>query len=307
MIKHGFYIFDEIRESLIKDFADQCIFDEPLIPYTSLGIGGKADILFTPKDKNNLSKFFKFIKNNKIPYFIIGGGTNLLISDEGFKGAIIRMTKLNKIELEASKNIYCDAGVDLRKLVNFCSQEGYSGLEFASGIPGTVGGALKCNAGGKHGNFEDVVKYIEGLNKDSQNIRYSKTELNFSYRNCIPPENLIITGAKLEVSKSNSSNVKNKVKAILKEKAENQPLNKKSAGCIFKNLNNISTGKLIDELNLKGLSIGDAIISTKHANFIINKGKAKAEDVKNLISIISKKAKKNEGIKLELEIQKVGF
>ncbi|MBU1627882.1 UDP-N-acetylmuramate dehydrogenase [bacterium] len=296
----------EIKDNLSVSFGNQLKFDEFLSGYTSFKIGGKADLFFTPITIDSLRRLLVFVNENKIPFVFLGGGTNMLISDSGFRGIVIYMQKLNKINLVSENKIYSEAGVELRKLVNFSFKQSLAGIEFASGIPGTVGGALVCNAGGKYGALGDIVDYADCLTPKGDDKTFTRKEINFGYRECSIPKNHVIVGISVKLQKERKEKVREKMKGIMKEKAQNQPLKSKSAGCIFKNPSEERVGSLIDSLNLKGCKIGGAIVSEKHANFIINNGTARASDVHDLISHIKEKVLLKKGINLETEINFVG-
>jgi UDP-N-acetylmuramate dehydrogenase len=297
----------KFQEGLRSLFKGHIMFDQKLSDYTTFKIGGKADIFFTPSNNDELSFFLSEIIEMNIEFVIIGGGSNILIADSGFKGAVIYTKKLNKFMLKSDTNIIAEAGTDLRKLVNFAWSKGLSGLEFAAGIPGTIGGALICNAGGKYGSIHEIVVSVTTMDKTGKTLLLTRDDLKFGYRESHLPENSIITNVEIQLEQGDIKSIRNRTRFILSQKANSQPLKAMSAGCIFKNIRGSSTGALIDSLHLKGFQIGDASISKIHANFIINEKEASASDILELIRFIKKEAQDKKNVELETEIKFIGF
>jgi len=282
---------------------------EKLGRHTSFRIGGPAAVWAQPRDVKELKRIVIFAGENRIPTFVIGGGTNVLARDEGFNGIVIHLGS------SAFKNIRIDgtiirtgAGYSVPALVRLCCSEGLSGLESLIGIPGTVGGAICMNAGGwsspLYKNIGDYVTSLKVMDNEG-NIKTLKREaLSFGYRysNLSP---YIILEADLKLSREESSALKSRCSKFLKMKRGKQVLDAPSAGCVFKNPKDFqfTTGQMIDMLGLKGLTLGGAQVSRKHANFIINRGRASCEDVLKLVDIIRKKVMDNYNISLELEIK----
>lgn len=267
--------------------------------YTTFKIGGPAKYFCQTKTKEELIKAIQWAKKEKLPFFILGGGSNLLVSDKGYRGVVIKIQN-SKFKIQNSKKeIFCEAGIPLAKLVPF-------GLEWAVGIPGTVGGAIYGNAGSFGKSMRDVVKEVEVFDTETEEIKiFKKKDCQFSYRDSLFKKNkhLIILSAKIKKRKSNPQ----KIKKYLDYKKKTQPLNFPSAGSIFKNPQGFSAGQLIEKCNLKGKRMGNVKISEKHANFIVNLGNGKAKDVKKLINLIKKQVRNQFGIILEEEIQYLGF
>ncbi|MBU1137133.1 UDP-N-acetylmuramate dehydrogenase [Patescibacteria group bacterium] len=252
----------------------------PLAEYTTFQIGGPAKYFFNAKTIEDLIQAVEFAQSKSIAWFILGGGSNLLISDQGFDGLVIRARNSGcKIQ---GKKIIAEAGVKLSNLVKFSIKSELSGLEWAVGIPGTVGGAVKVNAHAFGSNFNDLVK----------NIR---------------KENEIILSVELELTKGNKEKSQDLLKEYIKKRKHSQPLEYPSAGCVFRNPTGQFAGQLIDQCGLKGRKNGGAEVSEKHANFIINSGNAKARDVVGLIDLIKEKVKEKFGVELEEEIEYLGF
>jgi UDP-N-acetylmuramate dehydrogenase len=306
----------------------------PLKEYTTFKIGGPARYFFVAKSKEDLKNAILWAKKKKLPFFILGGGSNVLFSDKGFKGLVIKIQNSNlKIQNENSKfKIICGAGLPLMKLVFKSSEIGATGLENLAGIPGTLGGAIWGNAGAFGREIGDVIEEVEILRINgltSWRIEKLKNkDCKFGYRDSIfkRKKNLIILEATLKLKKGKGKEIEEKIKEILRLRKEKQPLEFPSAGSVFKNVpiekvskrirekfkekikdGFLPTGVLIDAAGLKGFQIGGAKISEKHANFIVNVGNAKASDVKELIEKIKKEVKKKFKIQLEEEIKLVGF
>ena len=275
-----------------------------LAKYTTFRIGGQAKYFFIAKTKKDLILAIQEAKRKKLPFFILGNGSNILISDKGFDGLVIKIQN-SKFKILNSK-IIAGAGVHLGKLVNESAVKRLSGLEWAIGIPGTVGGAVYGNAGAFKKSMGDVVKEVEVYDTKNQEFKILKNKnCKFGYRDSIfkHNKNLIIVSATIKLKKGNKKEIKKKIKEYLNYKKKTQPLSFHSAGSIFKNSKNFSAAELIERCNLKGKKIGKAKISEKHANFIINLGGAKAEDVIKLINLIKKSVKNKFGIILKEEIQ----
>ncbi len=252
----------------------------PLAQYTTFKIGGPAEYFFVAKTTQDLIKAVEFAQEKKLPFFILGGGSNLLVSDEGFTGLVIKIQN-SKFKIKNFR-IIAEAGIKLSDLVKFSSQAGLTGLEWAIGIPGTIGGAVKCRTGAFGQSISKIVKEIKKKDK-------------------------IILSVELVLKREDKKKSQQLIKEYLKKRKETQPLDYPSAGCVFKNPANQFAGQLIEKCGLKGKQIGRAMISPKHANFIINLGQAQAEDVLKLIQLIKKSVNKNFKINLEEEIQFLGF
>jgi UDP-N-acetylmuramate dehydrogenase len=298
--------------------------------YTTFKIGGPARYFFVAKSKEDLKNAILWAKKKKLPFFILGGGSNVLFSDKGFNGLVI---KLQNTQYEIrNTNVIAGAGVPLQKLVLEAVKKGLSGLENLAGIPGTLGGAIWGNAGAFGREIKDVVEEVEILRINgltSWRIEKLKNkDCKFGYRDSIfkRKKNWIIWEATLKLEKGNKKEIEEKIKGILKLRKEKQPLEFPSAGSVFKNVpiekvpkkiqekfkgkikdGFLPAGVLIEAARLKGFQIGGAKISEKHANFIVNVGNAKASDVKELIEKIKKEIKKKFKIQLEEEIKLVGF
>jgi len=292
--------------------------------YNTFKIGGKAQYFFIAKSKNELVSAILIAKKLKLPFFILGNGSNLLVSDRGFKGLVIKIQNSKfKIQNENSKfKINCDAGVLLSKLVSESLRNCASGLEWVVGIPGTLGGAIFGNAGAFGKSMGDNIEEVEVF--DTEDLRFKIYDLRkcrFSYRESIfkRNKNLIIISAEIKLRKGNKKEIRDKIKEYLDYRKKNQPLNFSSIGSIFKNPlpaqvskkfmagRGFSAGYLIEKCGLKGKRIGNVKICEKHANFIVNLGKGKARDVVKSINLIKKRVMEKFGITLEEEIVYLGF
>ncbi|MEK7448389.1 MAG: UDP-N-acetylmuramate dehydrogenase [Planctomycetota bacterium] len=306
-------------ENLFKLYQEIVRFNEPLARSTSFKIGGPAEILLAPRSVEELTSVYQLCRRHEIPVFILGGGTNLLVSDTGVKGAVIKITfspKVNPEDLRGNHRlindeiISADAGHSLNHLVITSLKAGLGGPEILAGIPGTVGGAVMMNAGGKYGTIGDLVESLTVLASDGTLHVIKRDGINFGYRTfgLLAPqkagaEDILIVKVTLRLKKERPEYLKERFQEILKEKIRTQPLNAKSAGCVFKNPENQSAGALIDQAGLKGLAVGGAKVSEQHANFIINTGQATARDVLTLMEQIKKTVADKFKVNLEPEIK----
>ena len=297
-----------IKNECKKQGIDRIIrYNEPLKNHISLRIGGPADIFCSPGNIEDLKKVVSISKEYNIPFWVIGNGTNLLILDSGIRGLVINLNKgFKKIEF-SDKIVKVGAGVSLVYLSKIALNKGLSGLEFACNVPGALGGAIINNASFKGNCMADVVQNVTFLTGENKIERTSKPNLNFNYRECIlKGKPVIILEATLLLKKGNKEEIESKIKQNIKIRKTRQPLDKFSAGSIFKNPPGYYAGELAEKVGAKGLSRGKAQVSSKHANFIINNGGASARDILYLIEEIEKRVKKNFGIKLEREIEILG-
>jgi len=276
--------------------------------YTTFRIGGPAKYFFVAKTKEDLTKAIQMAKKSNLPFFILGGGSNILVSDKGHNGLVIKI-KNQKSKIKNNR-IFAEAGLALNRLVKLSLKNNLTGMEWAVGIPGTIGGAIYGNAGAFKKSMKDLIKEVEVFDTKDEKIKIFKNkDCKFGYRDSIfkKKKNLIILSASLQLKKGKKMKIKEKIKRYLNYRKETQPLNFPSAGSIFKNPKNFYAGFLIEKCGLKGKRIGNAKISEKHANFIVNLGNGKAKDVKKLIKLIKKKVKNKFKIELEEEIQYLSF
>jgi UDP-N-acetylmuramate dehydrogenase len=298
----------------INNLRGELKLNEPLSRHTSLVIGGPADMLVYPADRDDLITALKDIKRQGINYFILGSGTNLLVRDGGFRGAAISLQRMNTIKIEREYRsiggsfaaVRVEAGASLAKLLSFAVEEGLAGMEFAAGIPGTVGGAICMNAGTAAGEIGDVVESVIMLSSEGELISRGREEMEFGYRTSLIPEGHLVIEAQIVLRHEDKSSVQVRVKELLDKRHKQQPLGLPNAGSMFKNPQEESAGKLIESAGLKGKSVGDAQVSEKHANFIVNRGKATAAQVLALMDMVIKTVLDVHGIRLEPEIKIIG-
>lgn len=282
--------------------------------YTTFKIGGPAEYFFIAKSKKNLIRAVEFSRENKIPLTVLGGGSNVLISDNGCKGLVVKIG-IGNIEVknflkEKSVFLSAGAGASLSGMAFLAAKKGFSGLEWAAGIPGTIGGAVQGNAGAFGKEMRDIVEEVEYLDCERMEIKkIKKGKCEFSYRKSFfkKEKNKIITGAVLKLKKSKKEKTEKETERNLSAKKERQPINFFTAGSVFKNPKREPAWSLIEKRGLKGKKIGGVKFSEKHANFIVNFESGKAKDVKKAISLAKEKVKKREKINLEEEIQYICF
>lgn len=269
---------------------------------TTYKVGGTARAVIYPFDIDSLIRTLKYLKKNKVSYKIWGRGSNIIPSDKDYPGVIIKLDKLNKIDIH-SRYVVAGAGVNLMALANQLCSLGYTGFEFATGIPGSVGGSVYMNAGAYNCAIGDIVTSIKVLDKDFDIVELDKKELNFSYRHSLLQEckYYICVEAKFRILKSDANVIKNLVQERKQRREDTQPLNYPSAGSVFRNPPEMFAGKLIEDANLKGKKVGGAMISDKHANFIVNYDNATATDVMNLINMAKAEVKKKYDVDLRVE------
>ena len=282
--------------------------DISLSTLTTYKTGGIAKLVVYPNNINNLKQMLKLIHKYNIKYFILGKGSNTLFSDKEFNGVIIKLDKLNNFKIKQTE-IYVESGMILSKLVQASVKNELTGLEFAIGIPGTIGGAIYMNAGAYGNNMSNIVKSVIVLNEKFQIKEIPLEKLKFDYRYSIfqDNKNLICVAANIKLEHGNHDEIASKIKENLLKRKNSQPLEYPSAGSVFRNPEGNYAGKIIEELGLKGKNIGGAEISTKHANFIINKNNASSSDILNLIKFVQKEVKDKYKIDLKLEQQLVNW
>jgi len=277
--------------------------DVPLGPYTWLGIGGPAQYLIEPEGEEQLAAVLARCQENEVPVHVLGGGANLLVDDSGVRGAVIKLAgdEFSRVEM-APERIKVGAAADLSKLVLRCVRDGVSGLECLTGIPGTVGGAIKMNAGGAFGDVGNVVESVTLMDVDGVPFTRMRGELAFGYRATNIAAKVILD-AEFRTAEDDPHRILNQVKQIWIYKKNTQPLGHGNAGCVFKNPRGVSAGALIDKAGMKGKTIGGAKVSEKHANFIVADKNARASDVLKLINEIREAVYKRNEIYLELELE----
>jgi UDP-N-acetylmuramate dehydrogenase len=282
------------------------LFDAPMRQFTSIKVGGPAECLLFPKDGHELRRVIRFAQRKKIPLLILGKGTNLIVRDKGVRGWVINLTQgMKKISMDGEV-VEAEAGLPLQRLVQYSIRKGLTGLEPFSGIPGTVGGGLAMNAGAWGAELKDVLLSMTFMKGDGEIVERPRSRLRFSYRGLSLLPSWIILKGRFRLKKGKKEEILEKVKSYSEMRKRRQPLNYPSAGSVFKNPKEGPAGKWIEEVGLKGFRIGQAMVSHRHANFIINLGKAKAEEVIHLMEFIEKKIYEEKGISLEREVKVVG-
>jgi len=304
-------IKQEIKGIIEEQIGKEYVFEnEPMSLHTSFRTGGPADLYVIPQKAHDLTGIVSLCVLKKIPYILFGNGSNTLVTDKGIRGVVISLKGLNKIDVHEDEGyILVDAGVQVIKLSMVAQEHGLSGLEFACGIPGTVGGAIFMNAGAYGGEFKDVttlVKYFDAEKIVERKI--SNEECEFGYRSSVfqKMERPIILQCRLDLKKGDKNEILSKMKENMESRNSKQPVNLPSAGSTFKREEGIIVAKLIDEAGLKGYKIGGAEVSTLHAGFIVNSGNATSKDILDLIEYVKKVIKEKNNVDLHEEIKIVG-
>lgn len=293
----------------IYDFAVEngCVarFDEPLCNHTSFKIGGNAPLFVIPQSDDALISLLNKCKSENVRTFILGNGSNMLVSDDGIDAVVILMCRENaEITKLSDTKIKADAGVSLMKVCRFALNESLSGLEFAFGIPGSVGGAMFMNAGAYGGEMKDAVCEVQCISENGDIITLSKDEMELGYRTSVfAKKGYIVLNATFELKKEESQTIKAAMDDFLNRRKTKQPLEYPSAGSVFKRPVGYFAGALIEECGLKGKTIGGAQVSEKHSGFIINIGGATANDVVSLVDFVRNTVKEEKGVELEPEIR----
>jgi len=274
----------------------------PISSYTTFGIGGKAEIVGIPKSVEQLRDIIEKAECEGLKMVVLGGGSDILFPDEGFKGLVIRMAGLNDIEVRG-ETILTGAGVHLSRLIGIAEKVGLSGVEPLAGIPGEVGGAIAKNAGSFGREIRDLLISVRVLTWENELVELAPEELSLSYRSSKVDEIGIIVSAKFQLKEGDKERIREEIEETLRKRKELHPMNCKSAGCIFKNPESeLTAGQLLEKAGLKGVRIGDAMYSEIHANFIVNLRNASSKDVLELIKLGKERVREKFGIELEEEI-----
>ncbi|MGB4068179.1 MAG: UDP-N-acetylmuramate dehydrogenase [Nitrospira sp.] len=291
-------------ESAVAGVRGVVRFNAPLREYTSFHIGGPADVLVEPADVEDVVQLTKQTHEQKLPIFVLGG-TNLLVRDKGIRGVVVSLGKLRAIKEEPGSVLYAEGGVGMPTLIGHAIRRSLAGLEWAAGIPGTVAGCVVMNAGTRLGEMKDSVKAVRIVSPKGALMDCSAEAIEFGYRRATLPLGVVV-GVWLQLRSGVRADIEKVVKDYLHYRRDTQPLTLPSAGCVFKNPLNDSAGRVVEATGFKGTSVGDAQVSMKHANFIVNQGQASASDVLSLIKKIRTGIMRKMGIKLELELKVVG-
>jgi UDP-N-acetylmuramate dehydrogenase len=291
-------------QSVVVGLKGAVRFNAPLREFTSFRIGGPADALVIPESVEDLARLVCQARRAKVPIFVIGG-TNLLVRDGGIRGVVVNLAKLNRIKEEPDGVIYAEGGVGMPTALRYAMSRSLSGLEWAAGIPGTVAGCVVMNAGTRLGEMRQAVKAVRLVDPRGALMDVPASRIRFSYRRALLPRG-IVAGVWLQLKPAAREKIAGVVKDYLRYRKDTQPLTQPNAGCVFKNAPHAPAGQLIEAAGLKGLRVGDAQVSEKHANFIVNLGQARAADVIALIKKVGHAVEERAGITLELELKIVG-
>ena len=288
--------------------SEQFIFHAPMCEHTTFKIGGAADVLIFPATIAEVAAVIKLAKEFNLPCTILGNGSNVLILDKGIRGVVVKFSDkfFSKIRVDGTK-IFAGAGALLKDVANFAAENSLSGLEFAVGIPGSIGGAVYMNAGAYVGEMKNIVAKVTAISPDGKILSFNADELNLSYRHSIFQENdCAICEVELNLAHGNIDEIKSQMADFTLKREAKQPLEMPSAGSTFKRPKGHFAGTLIDKTGLKGLKVGGAMVSEKHAGFVVNAGGATAEDVLNLIEEVRRRVKEVHGVTLTPEVKILG-
>ena len=298
--------FGEFYKLLNEKRYGPLFFQEPLQKYTTWKVGGPADLVYQPEDLAECAEVLQLARQYQVPVTILGVGSNVLIADQGLRGLVILTQGFQKITWQQHQ-VTVGSGVLLSHLSRLAAEKGLTGLEFAAGIPGSLGGAVVTNAGAYGCSLDQVIVSVQSLNMEGKTKEYRKEELALKYRDSIfKREKELIVEIRLALQIGNISEIKQRMRQYLHLRREKQPLELPNAGSVFKNTGQ-GAGRLIEGVGAKGWRVGDAQISEKHANFIVNLGEAKASEIKTLIREVQKAVKQKYGVELETEVVFLGF
>lgn len=287
---------------------EQFIFHAPMSEHTTFKIGGEADLLIFPSSAEEVSRIFKLIELFSLPCVILGNGSNVLVRDKGIRGVVVKFTEkfFGGMRCEGQRLIVC-AGAKLKDVATFAAENSLTGLEFACGIPGSIGGAIFMNAGAYDGEMKNTVASVKAVTRDGELVEFSGAALDLHYRHSIFQENgHAICEVELILQRGNIDDIKNKMTDFTERRESKQPLDMPSAGSTFKRPKGKFAGTLIDTAGLKGLRIGGAMVSEKHAGFVVNTGNATAQDVLALIEEVKRRVCEAHGVTLSPEVRIIG-
>ena len=289
-----------------KDIGE-VLFNERMKNHTSFKIGGPADVIIIPKDEKGVLEAITLLRANNIDFFIMGNGTNLLVKDGGLRCVVIKINEgLNKVEIQGNK-VFCQAGALLTSVSKQVARENLTGMEFANGIPGTIGGAVTMNAGAYGGEMKDIISSVRIIDKENNIKEYTNSEMNFRYRGSrVTDEDLIVLSVELELKPGDPEEIDRTMKDLTYQRTSKQPLELPSGGSTFKRPVGYFAGKLIEDSGLRGLRHGGAQISEKHCGFVVNVENASCKNVLELIQIVQKTVRDNYDVELETEIKLIG-
>lgn len=292
--------------------ADHILLNEPMKYHTTMKVGGPADLFITPSGIREIAGVVNMLRKEKIPYFILGNGSNVICRDQGYRGAVICLSRFYKgyriLQQEAGKVLVSvKAGTDNKKFSDACIRKGLSGFEFASGIPGSIGGAAAMNAGAYDGEMKQIVREVKLLDPEGAVVTKTGEEMEFGYRHSlVTGKDYVILEVVLELKEDDPEEIRKRVDVLTGKREARQPLEYPSCGSTFKRPEGYFAGKLISDAGLKGFQLGGAQVSEKHAGFVINRDDASAEDILNLIEHIRQTVYEQSGVKLECEVKMLG-
>lgn len=297
--------FYNALESILT--KDGVLIDEPMKSHTTFRVGGPADYYTIPKTKEEIRDIVRVCKQWEVPFYIIGNGSNLLVSDKGYRGVMIQIYKdMNEITIEGQK-VTAQAGALLSAIANRALDAGLTGFEFAAGIPGTLGGACVMNAGAYGGEMKDVLTYVTVLDEEGQFLTVDKEALELGYRtSVIAKKGYIALEAGIELKEGTRDEIKARMEELKDRRITKQPLEYPSAGSTFKRPEGYFAGKLIEDAGLRGFRVGDAQVSEKHCGFVINRGSATAADIMGLITEVADTVERKFGVRMEPEVKRLG-
>lgn len=299
-----FLKYKELFYKIYKD--DEIEFNADMKQNTSFKVGGTADVLLCPKEYSQLQETVRICNENNIPFIVLGNGSNILVRDGGIREVVIKLTNINFLEISQNK-IKAGSGVSLKEVSDFALENSLTGFEFACGIPGSVGGAVFMNAGAYNGEIKNVITQAEVLDREGNIKTLDKEQLSFDYRKSnIMEQGYIVLSAVFTLEYGDKETIKSTIDDLTARREEKQPLEYPSAGSTFKRPKGYFAGKLIQDCELKGFTIGGAAVSEKHSGFVINKGNATAKDVLDVISHVQETVMQKFGVKLETEVRIIG-
>ena len=303
-LKDKIFMYEELKRNIDET---RIWMDEPMSKHTSFKIGGAASILANVVSHDEISHIINTARAKDVPYYIVGNGSNLLVSDKGIKGIVIKIAdNLTDVKIEGNR-VTASAGILLSKLAHTISEQELTGFEFASGIPGTLGGAICMNAGAYDGEMKNCVTAVKVLAEDGKIYKYTNEEMDFGYRKSrVQKDNLIVLEVEMEFEKGSKDEILSYTKNLNQRRSDRQPLHLPNAGSTFKRPVGHFAGKLIDDAGLRGVRVGGAQVSEKHCGFVVNAGEATAKDVMELMSVVKKVVKDKYDVLLEPEVRMVG-
>ena len=297
-------VIDSLSQIVLKE---NIVTDEPMSRHTTFRCGGPAALFLRPGSEDELVRVVSVLKDKNEPCMILGNGSNLLVSDKGYAGAVISLERLTEIRLEGETTVYAQAGALNSAIASFARKDSLTGFEFAAGIPGTIGGAMIMNAGAYGGEMKLITKAVRVISPKGEVLEMSAADCDFGYRtSALKREGYVVLSAVLQLSKGNEKDITDLMTELALKRKEKQPLEYPSAGSTFKRPEGYFAGKLIEDAGLRGYSVGDAAVSEKHCGFVINKGRATSADIYKLIRDVQKRVFEVSGVMLEPEVILVG-